>query len=178
MNGKQMKFENPIRVKELSPRETLKRIGLHDGGIFCDIGAGSGIFTVPAAEITKSKVYALEISDEMLSVIEEKALNNNLTNIEAKKVTSESFFMEDHCVDIALMATVLHEVADKKSFLENVKKLLKADGRVAVIEFHKRTTPMDRLKRIVSAETARRKKCGKSDLSWQMISIWVIIFTA
>ncbi|MPL97776.1 Ubiquinone/menaquinone biosynthesis C-methyltransferase UbiE [bioreactor metagenome] len=161
MDGKHVKFENPIRMKELNPEETLKRIGLHDGSTLCDIGAGSGIFTILAAVLTKSKVYALEISDEMLSIIEEKARNGNLTNIEVKKVSSENFYMEDHCVDIALMATVLHEIADKSAFLKNVKKMLKADGRAAVIEFHKKTTPMGppaehRLGRDDAAEEMRK----------------------
>ncbi|SMC78454.1 class I SAM-dependent methyltransferase [Papillibacter cinnamivorans] len=142
MNERHMRFDAPGRVKELDPEATLKRIGLRDGGVFCDIGAGSGVFTVPAARITKNKVYALELNDAMLSVIREKAEGGLLSNIEAKKVTSEDFFMEDHSVDIALMATVLHEITDKAGFLGNVKKMLKADGRAAVIEFHKRATPM------------------------------------
>jgi len=68
MDNKQMKFENPVRIKELKPIETLIRIGLKENHVVCDIGAGSGIFTIPASMITKNKVYALEINDAMLSI--------------------------------------------------------------------------------------------------------------
>jgi len=142
MDGKHMKLENPVRMMELNPEETLKRIGILEDSVFCDVGAGSGIFTVAAAGLTKNKVYALEIDDDMISVIKEKALGNSLANIETVKVDPESFHMADNCVDIAVMVTVLHEIADKPTFLENVKKLVKDDGKVAVIEFHKRATPM------------------------------------
>jgi len=142
MDGKLLKLENLARMKELDPEGTLKRIGLQENSVFCDIGAGSGIFTVPAAALTKNKVYALEISDDMISIIKEKALRNSLNNIEPVKVDPKSFNMADHGVDIALMVTVLHEIDDKSLFLNNVKKLLKDDGSAAVIEFHKKATPL------------------------------------
>jgi len=54
MNHKQIELENPERLAELSPKDTLMRIGLGEKDIICDIGAGSGIFTIPAAGITKN----------------------------------------------------------------------------------------------------------------------------
>lgn len=41
MDYKQNKLENPERLAELSPKETLMRIGLGEQDIICDIGAGS-----------------------------------------------------------------------------------------------------------------------------------------
>ena len=57
------KLENPARIAELSPQNTLKRIGLEPGMVFADIGAGTGIFAIPAAIMTREKVFALEISE-------------------------------------------------------------------------------------------------------------------
>jgi|GEM_PF-2602649 len=69
MDHKQNKLENPDRLAELSPKETLMRIGLGEQDIICDIGAGSGIFTIPAARITANTVFALDINDEFLDII-------------------------------------------------------------------------------------------------------------
>jgi len=63
MDHKQNKLENLESIAELSPKETLLRIGLGEQDIICDIGAGSGIFTIPAARITKNTAFALEIND-------------------------------------------------------------------------------------------------------------------
>lgn len=142
MDGKHKRFENPERVRELNPEGTLKRIGMGKNSVFCDIGAGTGVFTVPAALLTKNTVYALELNEELIAVIREKASRSRLPNIEAIKVGSEPSGPRDHSVDIALMATVLHEISDQSGFLENVRRMLKEDGRAAVIEFHKRKTPM------------------------------------
>ncbi|NMC28274.1 MAG: methylase, partial [Syntrophomonadaceae bacterium] len=39
-------------------------------------------------------------------------------------------------------ATIMHELTDRGSMLAEVKRILKEAGRLAVIEFHKRDTPM------------------------------------
>ena len=142
MNHKRTKFENPMRLEELKPIETLKRIGLLDNHILCDIGAGSGIFTIPAAKITKNKVYALEINDEMLSIIGEKANTEGATNIELIKVKDTHFDIIDHSIDVVLLVTVLHEINNTTVFLEEVETVLDDNGKIVVIEFHKRETPM------------------------------------
>ena len=142
MNKKQMKYENPLRLKELNPMVTLTRIGLQDNQVLCDIGAGSGIFTIPAAKITKNKVFALEINDEMLALIGEKAKNENIENIELIHVQENKFDLEDNSVDIVLMVTVLHEIENPKIFLKEIKRVVKENGKVAIIEFFKRETPM------------------------------------
>lgn len=137
-----MRLENPERVQELAPEETLNKIGLTENKVLCDIGAGSGVFTLPAARITKNTVYALDVKDEMLSLIREKAEIEGLTNIETVKVEGESFGIDSGKVDIAILVTVLHEIKNKAVFLAEIKRTLKSGGRIAIIEFHKQTTKM------------------------------------
>lgn len=136
------KFENPVRLLELSPSQTLLRIGLQNGQIVCDIGAGSGIFTIPAATLTENTVFALEINDELIPVIREKAGALNLGNVQVLKVEGNDFGLETGSVDLALLVAIFHEISNKEQFLEEVVRILADHGKVAVIEFHKRDTPM------------------------------------
>jgi ubiquinone/menaquinone biosynthesis C-methylase UbiE len=136
------KFENPVRLQELKPEETLLRIGLQNGQIVCDIGAGSGIFTIPAATLTENTVFALEINDELIPVIREKAGALNLGNVQVLKVEGNDFGLETGSVDLALLVAIFHEISNKEQFLEEVVRILADHGKVAVIEFHKRDTPM------------------------------------
>lgn len=57
------KLENPVRLAELDPAATLIRAGFRENMVLCDIGAGTGIFTFPATQISSEKIYTLEISD-------------------------------------------------------------------------------------------------------------------
>ncbi len=142
MDHKQNKLENPARLAELNPKETLRRIGLGEKDIICDVGAGSGIFTIPAAGITTNTVYALEINDEFLAVIKDKANALHLPNIITMKVTGDHYDIQPDTVDAVIMVTVLHEIENKDFILTEFKRILKDKGKLAVIEFHKRQTPM------------------------------------
>lgn len=131
MNSKQLKFENPARLDELKPFETLQKIRLEEGYFVCDIGAGTGIFTLPAARITKNKVYALDINEEMLAIIRGKIETESISNVELMKVKDDHLLLHDNVIDIALMVTVLHEIEDKTSFLKEVKRILKKGGKIS-----------------------------------------------
>lgn len=132
------KLENPNRVLELNPKDTLKQIGLKNGDIFCDVGAGTGIFTFAAAEITSNKIYAVEISDEMLEILqsgaEEKKLENVVTTKGIEKIPESS-------CNVVLLCTVLHEVPDVQDMMNEIRRILVKDGILSIIEFHKRQTP-------------------------------------
>lgn len=141
MDNKIQKLENPARLAELSPKNTLINAGLTKAMTLCDIGAGTGIFTFPAAELCH-KVYALEISDDMLALLNQKTKQNNLTNLATVKVTNSTLPLESGTVDMAVMVTVLHEIEDKALMLTEIHRILKYHGRLLIIEFHKRATPM------------------------------------
>ena len=138
----EQKFDNPARLAELRPAETLQRIGLASDGVLCDIGAGTGVFTLPAAAITHNAVYALDVSDDMLSIIARKSELAGATNIYRVKVTEAGFNVAPGVADIVLMCSMLHGIPNQTQFLADATALLKPDGRIAVIEFHKRETPM------------------------------------
>ena len=142
MKHKQLKLEDPKRLEELNPLKTLHRLGIEENHVLCDVGAGSGIFTVAAATMTKSTVFALEVDKEMLNLIEEKAKQNDLTNIRPIEVRDDRYDIDNDSVDIVLLVTVLHEIDNKAAMLREINRILKAEGKFAVIEFHKGETPM------------------------------------
>ncbi|MPM92686.1 Ubiquinone/menaquinone biosynthesis C-methyltransferase UbiE [bioreactor metagenome] len=133
------KLENPARVEELSPAETLRRIGLKDGDAFCDIGAGTGIFAFAAAQQTHTDVYAVEISRQMLDILEEKKQALGAANVVIKDGVQH---VPSASCQVALLCTVLHELHDAQNVLGEIKRVLEKCGVLAVIEFHKRVTGM------------------------------------
>ena len=135
------KLENPARLAELSPEKTLKRIGLEQGMAFADIGAGTGIFAIPAAKMTREKVFALEISDEMIQLLNQRKEEAGLDNLDVRKV-EEDLPLDDKSCDLILMVTVFHELDDKDGMLQEIRRTLKTNGRLAIIEFHGYETPM------------------------------------
>jgi ubiquinone/menaquinone biosynthesis C-methylase UbiE len=141
MNHKQQKFESPARLQELQPAETLVRIGLVNGQTVCDIGAGTGIFTLPAARLTEGNIYALEISHDMLAILADKIKASGLNNIILSEAQEDHIDLPSESIDLVLMVTVLHELTNAPAILGEVKRILKPQGKFAIIEFHKYETP-------------------------------------
>lgn len=136
------KLENPERIRELNPTETLAKAGLKENMIVCDIGAGTGIFSLPAAKITNKEVYALEIADKMIDYLEEKKKKQKIDNLKIIKVQGDKLPLEDQSCHLAIMVTVYHEIENKIKMLEEIKRILKPQGSLLIVEFHKKTTKM------------------------------------
>ncbi len=133
------KLENPLRVAELNPPETLRRIGLTPGDRLLDVGAGTGLFAFEAAQQTQGMVYAVEISLEMLRLLTERKESAGLQNVQVVDGIENA---PDNACDLALMCTVLHELEQPERVLGHIRRILRPGGRLAVIEFHDRVTPM------------------------------------
>ncbi|MHC1747670.1 MAG: class I SAM-dependent methyltransferase [Cellulosilyticaceae bacterium] len=136
------KLENVARLLELAPKDTLVKTGFKKDMTLCDIGAGTGVFTFEAAKISDREIYALEISEDLIELLERRKAECKKQNITIKKVESEKLPLDDKHCDMALMVTVFHELAAQESMLDEIKRILKEEGKLLIIEFHKKQTPM------------------------------------
>lgn len=133
------KLDNPLRRKILPPAKILNNIGLSSGMVMADIGCGTGYFTLPAARIVgkEGKILALDLSKEMLAALKEKLDLENINNVELIQNEENCFPLEENLVDLALLSCVLHEAENKKDFLEEVLRIIKPGGKIAVVEWEK-----------------------------------------
>jgi ubiquinone/menaquinone biosynthesis C-methylase UbiE len=129
------KLDSPGRIKDLRPQELLKEMARIDFGNTCvDFGSGTGIFALPMAELVGSngKVYAVDHSPEMLGHIRAKNPPNNLTLFHADVGSTG---LDDGIADICLLAFILHEVKEPGNVVAEAFRLLKAAGRLVVVEW-------------------------------------------
>jgi len=138
--GKLEKLESPDRVRELDPAGTLDRLGV--GGTVCDIGAGSGLFSLAAAERTKDAVYAVDTDADILNVLAGRAKERGLSNLHTLPVDGYLYPIPADCADWALLVTTLHEIGDIPALFAELRRILKPGGRAALIEFRAGQTPM------------------------------------
>lgn len=146
------KYESKERLEELDPKNTLKRLGFKEGSVLCDIGAGTGIFSFPAAEISQNDIYALDVSDSMLELLEERKKSRGVRNLKIKKVENNILPVADNTCDLAIMITVLHHVEDKKFMFSEIGRVLKPGGKLTIVEFYKREAEMGPPKNIRISE--------------------------
>ncbi len=131
-------FLDSRQRERLIPPETLiSQMPIQKNHTLLDVGAGSGFFTIPMAESTFSKVYAMDPDRRMLSVIEEKAKEKELTNIELIQDYIENISIQNSSVDFVMASLILHEVSSLTKALTIIYEVLKAGGHLLCLEYEK-----------------------------------------
>lgn len=132
------KLDSPRRREVLPPEETLLKLGLTESDVVADIGCGIGYFTIPAARIIgdKGKVFALDLSQEMLEETKRYAADNKLANIEFLRSDEYSLPLQDKSISYCFSCNVLHEIRDLKRFIKELNRVLMKNGRLVIIEWN------------------------------------------
>lgn len=136
-------LDRPERIKSLPPEELLKMLPIKKINHVLDLGAGTGYLSIPAAQMIDGIVYALDIDSRMLEVINSKAQDQNITNIQLVKGNIDNIPLPDDSIDIVLASLVLHEVEPLSDILKQIKQVLKKDGFFLGIEFEKTEASID-----------------------------------
>src|SRR4029079_17846422 len=114
----------------------IEKMGLSPQSVVADIGAGTGYYTFTIArKVPQGKVYAVEIQDEMIKYLEQKKTSTGINNVEIVKGTQQSPNLPDNSVDLAIMVDVYHELEFPREMLEAIKKALKENGALLLLEY-------------------------------------------
>ena len=124
--------------KYFRPKRALETFGLRRGMKFLDLGCGYGTFSIPAARIVGKSgvVYSLDIDEIMVGRVRAKAKSRHLNNVKA--VAGDVSSLRDSelpLVHLALLANVIHGASNKVRLLKGVKKFLKSNGHIVVMNW-------------------------------------------
>lgn len=132
-------LDRPERDDQEKPSIVLDALKLRGGETVVDLGAGSGYFTFRIAPRVgrAGKVLAVEIQDEMLQTIRQRAQALKVTNVEAVKGSETDPNLPAKAVDLVLMVDVYHELAYPFEVMTKIREALKPGGRVVFVEYRK-----------------------------------------
>jgi len=132
-------LDSGYRRKIQPTAQLIERSGIKKGMHVLDLGCGSGAFTPFIARTVgeKGKVYALDIQADMLKQLERKLAkpeNRDIKNIKLIEGNAYELPFEDGSLDLVNLVTVLQEIPDRNRALQEVKRVLKPGGLLAVTE--------------------------------------------
>ncbi|HYU30645.1 MAG TPA: class I SAM-dependent methyltransferase [Thermoanaerobaculia bacterium] len=132
-------LERPGREQEERPDLVIQAMNLEDGDVVAEIGAGSGFFARRLARAVgpSGKVYANDIQPEMLDKLRELAAAEKITNIVPVLGTETDPNLPDRQADWILLVDVYHEFQKPQEMLAKIRRALKPNGRVALVEYRK-----------------------------------------
>lgn len=125
------------------PDTVLHHLNLNACAILADIGCGTGWFTLAAARkmAPGGYVYAVDISEEMLNQVRQKAREADLGNIEPVLAEEEDEYpIPTGSVDMVLIADLYHEVDPATNFLGEIRRILKPGGTCFVVDWRQEET--------------------------------------
>lgn len=125
------------REQLIPPEELISQMPIQNNHTLLDVGAGTGFFTIPMAESTSNKVYAMDPDERMLGVIENKAKEKGLTNIELIKDYIENLSIQNNSIDFVMASLILHEVSSLTKALSIIFEVLKTGGHLLCLEYEK-----------------------------------------
>lgn len=121
------------------PIKNLKAFGLREDNIVADLGAGTGFYSIPLGRmVPKGKVYAVEVVQDFLVTIKNKAKDAELNNVEILWGNIEKLGgtkLGNNILDAVVASNVLFQVEDKERFIDEIKRILKPSGRVLLIDW-------------------------------------------
>lgn len=133
----------------------LKRVGIAPNQRILDFGCGPGFYTVPAARIVgrRGRVFALDKSAKELRTLEQRAVDEGLSNIEILQTSGELVIpLDDGRVDVCLLYDVIHSHyfthQRRVTLLKEVQRVLKSGGLLSVYPSH---MDVDKSRRLVES---------------------------
>ena len=125
----------------------FQELDLKKGTTFLDVASGWGAYSLAASDIIgkDGQVYAVDLWEEGISSLRKEADAKGIQNLETfVSDVAQNIPVEDDCVDVCLMATVLHDlVADKVEgqVMKEILRVMKSEATLAIVEFYKKEGP-------------------------------------
>lgn len=122
------------------PHHNVAAIGIEPGMVVADFGSGSGAYTLAAAEALKGsgQVYAIDIQKDLLRRTQNDATHRKLPIVETIWADLEvpgASNIKDEYTDRVIVSNLLFQVPDKVAILREARRVLRPNGRIAVIDW-------------------------------------------
>ena len=171
------------REEEEDPDLAMRLIRVQRGARVADVGAGSGYYTIRLARAVgeAGRVYAVDIQQGMLDLLQETVARQRLANVVPVLGAVNDPKLPAGELDLILMVDVYHEFSQPQVMLQRMKDALKPGGRLVLLEYrgedpdvpirpeHKMTKAQVKLE--VEHEGFRQQRVY-DDLPWQHLFVF------
>ena len=110
---------------------TITRAGLTAGESVLDLGTGTGAVAQQAATTVgpNGRVVAVDISPEMLTLVQQRIAGLGLDNMTVREGRAESIPAEEDAFDVVLASLSMMYVIDRETAAREIARTLRAGGR-------------------------------------------------
>ncbi len=112
--------------------EEINLAGIEKGFFILDFGCGLGFNTIPAAKAVgkEGRVFALDVSEQAIKIIEKKLDKNKLDNVEIIQSGCDTGLREKS-IDLVYLHNTLPLIKEKQRVLNEITRVIKTGGRLS-----------------------------------------------
>jgi ubiquinone/menaquinone biosynthesis C-methylase UbiE len=131
-------LESGRRLGNLEIDEVVSRMGLRPGDVVADVGAGTGVFSVSLARAAgpTGTVLAVEIDPGFLPMIEQKAVDGGVDNVQAVLGEFTDPKLPRRDIDVAFFHDVIHHIEGRQAYLQATARYMAPSSRIVVVDYH------------------------------------------
>lgn len=130
-------LDGKARIATLKIDEVVAAMQVRPGQTVADIGAGTGLLSVPVAKAIgpRGRVFAVEIDAGFFPSIQKRASDSGVANIQTVLGSFTDPKLPVTTVDLAFFHDVLHHVDKRGEYLKTLAKYIAPAGRIFVVDF-------------------------------------------
>lgn len=125
------------RDREEDPDLAIRLLRIQKGSTIADVGAGSGNITIRLAKAVgpMGKVYANDIQQGMLDILQKNVAKARLMNVVPVLGGLDDPKLPAESIDLAIMVDVYHEFSEPQKMLQRLREAIKPGGRLVLLEY-------------------------------------------
>jgi len=133
-------FDDPARDQWQKPRELVKALGVRPGMVVADLGAGTGYLSHHLAEAVGADgtVLVVETEPNLVVHLRKRAEEERTPNVVPILASADNPRLPAGSVDLLIVLDTYHHIDDRIAYFRALHRALSPDGRVAVVDWHKR----------------------------------------
>ena len=122
------------------PVKNIEQFSLGKGMHVADLGAGSGHYAFAASQAVgeTGRIYAIDVQKDLLTKLKNEAQNRHLKNIEIIWADIEHVGgtkLRNLSMDAVIAANIFFQFEDKDKPCIEIKRILKGNGRVLLVDW-------------------------------------------
>lgn len=176
-------LDRPDREEEENTTTLLQNMTINPEDIIADIGAGSGYHVFKMSPMARQGlIYAVDIQEEMLAEISQRKEESGIKNVSVIKGSEKNVNLPENSVDKVLLVDVYHEFNYPLEIVASIKKALRANGKLFLIEYRGEddNVPIKKLHKMTEVQAVKEMQAAGmklerniDNLPWQHCMVFV-----
>lgn len=136
------RFENVERDEWQKPDEVISFLQVKIDAIIADIGSATGYFPVRLAKAASlGRIWGVDIEPNLVNYLNKRVETEKINNLFSILGTKTDPMIPEK-VDMIIVVNTYHHIDKRVSYFANLRKKMKQNGRIVIIDFKKKKLPI------------------------------------